>query len=99
MLTLPVEHGGAGCNIKELIVIQSLLGYYDESTALSIGWHLGVVGEVFELNLWSEEMMLQFAEDVKRVRSRIALYLKARWEARREEVVLLRTRYMLEISM
>lgn len=65
MLTLPVEYGGAGCNIKELIMIQSLLGYYDESTALSIGWHLGIVGEVFELGLWSEEMMVQFAEDVK----------------------------------
>lgn len=65
MLTLPVEHGGAGCNIKELIVIQSLLAFYDESTALSIGWHLGVVGEVFELNLWSEEMMLQFAHDIR----------------------------------
>ena len=65
MLTLPVEHGGSGCNIKELIVIQSLLAFYDESTALSIGWHLGVVGEVFELKLWPEEMMLQFAHDIR----------------------------------
>lgn len=65
MLTLPVEHGGSGCNIKELIVIQSLLAFYDESTALSIGWHLGVVGEVFELKLWPEEMMLQFVHDIR----------------------------------
>lgn len=65
MLTLPVEHGGSGCNIKELIMIQSLLAFYDESTALSIGWHLGVVGEVFELKLWPEEMMLQFAHDIR----------------------------------
>ena len=65
MLTLPVEHGGSGCNIKELIIIQSLLAFYDESTALSIGWHLGVVGEVFELKLWPEEMMLQFAHDIR----------------------------------
>ncbi|TDM27558.1 acyl-CoA dehydrogenase [Macrococcoides caseolyticum] len=65
MLTLPVEHGGSGCNIKELIIIQSLLAFYDESTALSIGWHLGVVGEVFELKLWPEEMMLQFVHDIR----------------------------------
>ena len=65
MLTLPVEHGGSGCNIKELIIIQSLLAFYDESTALSIGWHLGVVGEVFELKLWPEEMRLQFAHDIR----------------------------------
>ncbi|WP_354680298.1 acyl-CoA dehydrogenase family protein [Macrococcoides caseolyticum] len=65
MLTLPLEHGGSGCNIKELIIIQSLLAFYDESTALSIGWHLGVVGEVFELKLWPEEMMLQFAHDIR----------------------------------
>lgn len=65
MLTLPLEHGGSGCNIKELIIIQSLLAFYDESTALSIGWHLGVVGEVFELKLWPEEMMLQFAHNIR----------------------------------
>lgn len=99
MLTLPVEYGGAGCNIKELIMIHSLLGYYDESTALSIGWHLGIVGEVFELGLWSEEMMAQFAEDVKMVPLRIVSYLKVRWEVRHEAVALLLTPYMREMNI
>ncbi|WP_414055672.1 acyl-CoA dehydrogenase family protein [Macrococcus equi] len=64
MLTLPVEHGGMGANIKELIYIQSHLAQLDESTALSIGWHLGIVGEVFEGNLWPDNMTAQFIDDI-----------------------------------
>lgn len=63
-LTLPSEHGGMGANIKELIYIQAQLAQLDESTALSIGWHLGIVGEVFEGDLWSEAMMTEFIDDI-----------------------------------
>lgn len=63
-LTLPVLHGGMGATIKELVYIQAQLARLDESTALSIGWHLGVVGEVFEGDLWSETMTTQFIEDI-----------------------------------
>ncbi|TDM02303.1 acyl-CoA dehydrogenase family protein [Macrococcus carouselicus] len=64
-LTLPESRGGFGCAVKSCLLIQEALAYYDEATALSIGWHLGVVGEVFEFGLWSEEMMDQFAEDIR----------------------------------
>ncbi|MCE4956507.1 acyl-CoA dehydrogenase family protein [Macrococcoides caseolyticum] len=64
-LTLPIEYGGMGASIKELIYIQAQLARLDESTALSIGWHLGIVGEVFEGNLWPETMMQRFIEDIK----------------------------------
>lgn len=63
-LTLPVKYGGFGCDIKSVILLQEALAAYDESTALSIGWHIGVVGEVYEFNLWSDEMMQQFADDI-----------------------------------
>ena len=63
-LTLPAEHGGMGADIKELIYIQGQLAQLDESTALSIGWHLGIVGEVFEGDLWSEAMMNEFIDAI-----------------------------------
>lgn len=63
-LTLPEARGGFGCDIKSLIAVQEALASYDEATALSIGWHLGVVGEVFEFNLWSDLMLDEFAEAI-----------------------------------
>lgn len=63
-LSLPVAAGGFGCSIKSVLLLQEVLASYDESTALSIGWHLGVVGEVFEFNLWSDRMTAQFTEDI-----------------------------------
>ncbi|GGB08502.1 acyl-CoA dehydrogenase [Macrococcus hajekii] len=64
-LTLPEEHGGFGCNVKSAVLIHEALATYDESTALSIGWHLGVVGEVFEFSIWSDEMLAELATDIQ----------------------------------
>ncbi|UTH13949.1 acyl-CoA dehydrogenase family protein [Macrococcus equipercicus] len=63
-LSLPAARGGFGCDIKSVILLQEVLASYDESTALAIGWHLGIVGEVFGGNLWSAEMMEQFTEHI-----------------------------------
>ena len=44
VLTLPKSYGGEGATIEDMVVLQSYLGAIDGATALSIGWHLSVVG-------------------------------------------------------
>ncbi|UXR82185.1 acyl-CoA dehydrogenase family protein [Staphylococcus sp. IVB6214] len=64
-LTLPKEYGGAGATIEDMVVLQSVLGSIDGATALSIGWHVGLVGELFERQLWNKDVLDEFAEAVK----------------------------------
>ena len=58
-LSLPVEYGGGGQSVTDMVLFQETLGSMDGATALSIGWHQGVVGEIYEKKQWSEKQ-LQF---------------------------------------
>ncbi|MRG85126.1 acyl-CoA dehydrogenase family protein [Salinibacillus xinjiangensis] len=74
-LTLPEEYGGKGLSLYEFVLIQEKLAEGDGATALSIGWHLGVVKELSEEQPWSYEAFDQFAKEVaekKKVVNRIA---------------------------
>lgn len=64
-LTLPKAYGGAGATIEDMVVLQTVLGSIDGATALSIGWHVGLVGELFERQLWNQEVLDEFAAAVK----------------------------------
>ena len=64
-LTLPKAYGGAGATIEDMVVLQSVLGSIDGATALSIGWHVGLVGELFERQLWDQAVLDEFAVAVK----------------------------------
>lgn len=46
--TLPKAYGGGGLKIYDMILLQETLASFDATTALSIGWNLGVIGELFE---------------------------------------------------
>lgn len=63
-LTLPSELGGEGFSVYDMVLMQETLASYDANTALSIGWSLGVVGEVFENKLWTNEKLDFFANEV-----------------------------------
>ncbi|SMQ77692.1 Acyl-CoA dehydrogenase [Bacillus sp. OV166] len=63
-LTLPEEFGGSGFSLYDSILLQEKLGSYDGSTALSIGWTLMTVGELFENRYWNPEKLAFFAEEV-----------------------------------
>ncbi|MCH8647388.1 acyl-CoA/acyl-ACP dehydrogenase [Staphylococcus lugdunensis] len=65
LLTLPVAYGGEGATIEDMVVLQTYLGSIDGATALSIGWHLSVVGQLYEQDLWDQRMLNRFAEDIK----------------------------------
>lgn len=65
-LTLPKKYGGEGATVEDMVILQSFLGEIDGATALSIGWHVSVIGQIYEQQLWSQEMLNQFADEIKK---------------------------------
>ncbi|WP_107950555.1 acyl-CoA dehydrogenase family protein [Lysinibacillus parviboronicapiens] len=65
-LTLPKEYGGEGLSVYDMVLIQETLASYDENASLSLGWTLGVVGEIYEKKLWSDNLLETFALEVKK---------------------------------
>jgi alkylation response protein AidB-like acyl-CoA dehydrogenase len=63
-VTLPAEYGGEGLKVYDMVMFQETLASFDGSTALSIGWNLGVAGEIFESKLWTEEQLSFFAKEI-----------------------------------
>ncbi|QTD42552.1 acyl-CoA dehydrogenase family protein [Sporosarcina sp. Te-1] len=60
-LGLPKEFGGSSMTVSDLILLQETLASYDGATALSIGWHQGVIGDLYENRAWSQNRLDQFA--------------------------------------
>ncbi|PHK50250.1 acyl-CoA dehydrogenase family protein [Staphylococcus edaphicus] len=65
LLTLPKAYGGEGATVEDMVIIQSYLGSIDGATALSIGWHLSVVGQLYEQKMWDKTILDQFANAVR----------------------------------
>lgn len=64
-LTLPKSYGGYGASLEDMVILQTVLGSIDGATALSIGWHLSLIGELFESNKWEHSQLCELAKDVK----------------------------------
>lgn len=62
--TLPSSYGGGGLSVYDFVLLQETLASFDANTALSIGWSLGVVGDLFEKKLWKDSNLNSFAEEV-----------------------------------
>ena len=65
LLTLPKASGGEGATVEDMVILQTYLGAIDGATALSIGWHLSVVGQLYEQQMWEQDMLDQFAKEIK----------------------------------
>ncbi|MBM7571005.1 acyl-CoA dehydrogenase family protein [Aquibacillus albus] len=63
-LPLPESYGGEDISLYELVLLQERLAVGDGSTALSIGWHMGIVMELSEQKLWSQEKFEMIAKEV-----------------------------------
>lgn len=63
-LTVPKKYGGLGISLEEMLRMQQIIAEYDGSTALSIGWHMGVTHHLGETESWEEEKLKSFFEDV-----------------------------------
>lgn len=63
-LPIPKKYGGAGISLYEMVRLQEVIGASDGSTALSIGWHMGITKHLGENGIWKEDIYEAFAEDV-----------------------------------
>ena len=63
-ITLPAAYGGEGLKVYDMVLLQETLASFDGATALSIGWNLGVIGELFETKLWDQERLDFFAKEI-----------------------------------
>ncbi|KXH78799.1 acyl-CoA dehydrogenase family protein [Sporosarcina sp. HYO08] len=58
-LAVPKKFGGEEISVYDMVLFQETLASYDSNTALTIGWNLGVAGEIFEKKEWKRSQ-LQF---------------------------------------
>ncbi|GGI40909.1 acyl-CoA dehydrogenase family protein [Mammaliicoccus stepanovicii] len=63
-MVLPKSFGGDGATAEDIIIFQETLGKIDSATALAIGWHMGVVGQVYEDKLWNQSLLDEFAKEI-----------------------------------
>lgn len=63
-LTVPCKYGGCEITLSEMLMLQEKIAEGDGATALSIGWHMGIVKNIAEKKLWSEEMYKEICDKV-----------------------------------
>jgi len=63
-VTIPAEYGGGGISLWEMLKHQEIIAKYDGATALSIGWHMGIIMDLGEKKSWDEEKYRKVAADV-----------------------------------
>lgn len=63
-LPLPEEFGGQHLSLYEFVLLQERLAIGDGSTALSLGWHIGVLMELRDEKLWDEKTFRWLANEV-----------------------------------
>lgn len=66
LLTVPKRYGGAEISLYELVRLQEQIAMGDGATALSIGWHMGIIKNLDEKKLWDETVFEKVIEDVKK---------------------------------
>ncbi len=63
-LALPKKYGGGGITVTDMILMQETIASYDGATGLSIGWHQGVVGDLYANELWEKNNLERFAKEI-----------------------------------
>ncbi|MFC7373460.1 acyl-CoA dehydrogenase family protein [Fictibacillus iocasae] len=62
--TLPKEYGGGGGTLMDYLLCQETIARYCGATALSIGWHVGIVLEIAEKQQWEKRKLHTLFEAV-----------------------------------
>lgn len=63
-LTVPKAFGGEEISLYELVLFQEKLAQADGSTALSLGWHLGIMMDLAERRPWEEALYAKICKEV-----------------------------------
>ncbi|WP_433750099.1 acyl-CoA dehydrogenase family protein [Falsibacillus pallidus] len=56
-LTVPKRYGGMEITLTEMLQLQEKIAEGDGSTALAIGWHMGIIKNLGEKANWEEDML------------------------------------------
>jgi alkylation response protein AidB-like acyl-CoA dehydrogenase len=65
-LTVPKKYGGQEICLYEMLRLQEKMAEGDGSTALSIGWHMGIMKNLAEKQTWKDTIFEMICEDVKK---------------------------------
>ncbi|MGP4062650.1 acyl-CoA dehydrogenase family protein [Halobacillus sp. H74] len=65
-LTLPTTFGGEDLSLYELLLLQEKIAEGDGAVALSIGWHMGIMMELADEQLWKRDQFEKLAKEVVR---------------------------------
>ncbi|WHY65292.1 acyl-CoA dehydrogenase family protein [Neobacillus sp. SuZ13] len=63
-LTVPSRYGGKEIELYELIRLQETIAEGDGATALSIGWHMGIIMNLNEKRTWKEPVFKYLCEQI-----------------------------------
>jgi alkylation response protein AidB-like acyl-CoA dehydrogenase len=65
-LTVPKKYGGQEITLLEMVRLQGKIAEGDGATALSIGWHMGIVKNLTEKEIWKEPVFEKLCQEVCR---------------------------------
>ncbi|TWI57981.1 acyl-CoA dehydrogenase family protein [Halalkalibacter nanhaiisediminis] len=63
-LTVPKKYGGQGLNLSEWLPLQEMIAQADGSTALSIGWHIGIISQLNDKKTWPTPVLEHLYQDI-----------------------------------
>ncbi|UCZ54019.1 acyl-CoA/acyl-ACP dehydrogenase [Bacillus shivajii] len=63
-LTIPKKYGGEEISLYDFLLVQETIAQGDGATALSLGWHNGIMMQLRDANKWPEETFKQVSETI-----------------------------------
>ncbi|WP_191561865.1 acyl-CoA dehydrogenase family protein [Metabacillus idriensis] len=63
-LSIPKEYGGDEISLYDFVLIQEKLAQGDGATALSLGWHLGILMNIRETEKWDEKTYARISREI-----------------------------------
>ena len=63
-LSIPQKYGGDDLTLYEFVLIQEKLAQGDGATALSLGWHLGILMNIRETEKWEEKTYARISREI-----------------------------------
>ncbi|AJY74145.1 acyl-CoA dehydrogenase family protein [Paenibacillus beijingensis] len=63
-LAVPREYGGEEISLYQMVLLQERLAYGDGSTALAVGWHMGLMLHYRTAKFWPQRLFESFCREV-----------------------------------
>ncbi|MDQ0231343.1 acyl-CoA dehydrogenase family protein [Metabacillus malikii] len=63
-LTIPCEYGGDGASLYDFLLVQEKIAQGDAATALSLGWHLGLLMHMRETRKWEPSVFENLCREI-----------------------------------